>query len=100
MRYPVSGSNAMWPGEASSGADNASTGAELLVHGTATSTLASRKKVFYLRSLWAHPVASALVIALADASVGATAILPLTQFRMTVASWVGGDASQCGIGNP
>ena len=74
MRYPISGSVVMWPGGASSGADNASTGAVLLAHGTATSTLASRGRVFWLRSLWANATASGFSLALSDASVSATGV--------------------------
>lgn len=100
MRYGISGSNAMWAGEASSGADNATVGLVALLHGTATSTLLSRRKVFFLRGLWAHPIASGLIIALADASISATEVRYNTKFVMTVASWVEGAASQIPVGSP
>jgi len=87
-KYPVSGAVAMWPGEASSGADNASTGAVLLLHGTATGTLAARKRVLWLRSFWIQASASGVTWALADASVSATgaSIAPALKFRLTSAS--------------
>jgi hypothetical protein len=98
-RYAISGAVVYWPGEASSGADNASCGAVLLVHGTATSTLASRKKTFFLRGLWVHPVASALTFGLSDGSCNATNAnaAPQKKFVVSAASSTpGADASNVG----
>lgn len=96
MRYPISGCDPMLVGEASSGADNASTGATLLVHGTATGTLAARGRVFWLRGLWVSATASGLTWGLADASYSATAagIASAKKFQFSTASnVVGADAS-------
>lgn len=100
-RYPISGANQMLVQLATQSVDNASTGAWPLVHGTATSTLSSRGKVFWLRSLWAHPNANAsgFVIGLADASVMATECAEATsiqKFRMFVASFAPVTASNFG----
>lgn len=97
MRYGVSGANSMIIGGASSSVDNASTGAWPLVHGTATSTLSSRGKVFWLRSMWAYPTSSALTLGLGDASVMATELgnaSAIRKFKMTVASFAEVGASQ------
>ena len=95
-KYPVSGAVVALPGGASSGADNASTGAVLLMHGTATGTLSSRKRVLWLRSVWFRAVASGMEFGLADASHSATAanIAPYRKFAVPTASYViGTDAS-------
>jgi len=98
MRYPISGAVNMWPGGASSGGDNASTGAVLLCHGTATGTLVARGRVFWLRSLWVGNSASGMVVGLADASVSATAANtpPYKKFVIPVASNAIGTASDAG----
>lgn len=91
MRYPISGANVMGIGLASDAADDGTTGAVPLIHGTATGTLSGRGRVFWLRSMWAHPTASALIVALADCSVGATDVdestNDLRRFTMVVASF-------------
>lgn len=72
--YPISGAVTGEVAPATQAVNTASHGARPLVHGTATGTLSSRGRVFWLRGIWARPEASAHVLALADCSVGATAI--------------------------
>ena len=94
MRYAISGTNPLLVGEASSSADSATRGSTLLVHGTATSTLASRGRVFWLRGLWVSATASSLTWGLADASYSATAagVAPAKKFQFSTASYLGGVA--------
>lgn len=106
MRYGVSGGTKMLAQLATQYVDNASAGAWPLVHGTATGTLSSRGRVFWLRSIWAHPNANAsgFVLGLGDASVGATALAEATslqKFRMAVASFApltGSNMAIAGVG--
>ncbi|MDD5397844.1 MAG: hypothetical protein PHU70_02070 [Dehalococcoidia bacterium] len=90
MRYGVSGVPYGVLGNASSGGDAASTGALFLCHGTVGLTTG---RVFWLRSLWACSAASAVAIALQDASYGATSKPASQVFRMPVASAYPGSAN-------
>ncbi len=97
MRYPVSGSTKFYMSCPCAAVDaaNGSCGAVLLVHGTATSTLASRGKTFWLRGFWYNATASGMTVCLADASVGATGVSATggaptyyPQFKLNVASFI------------
>ncbi len=103
MRYPISGSTVFSIGTACDGQTDASSGgAYLLVHGTATGSLAARGKVFWLRGLWAQSIASAVVLGLADASYGATAanVTPYKKFAMYCASYGDLQATLVGVAPP
>lgn len=100
-QYPVSGSVQGTVGLASDSNVANKIGVIPLVHGTATGTLSGRGRVFWLRSMWAYNVASGLIVALADCSVGATGVCEggdnvARKLMMTVASCAPANASNMG----
>ena len=89
-KYPVSGAIQYALGDASSGGDAASIGAIPLIDATTYyvtgKLLSDRNRVLWLRSFWAKASASKVIIALQDASYGATSRPTSQRFQLTCGS--------------